>query len=271
MSVQFWISGSNGVTGPFDAQQIRGLAQGGQLTPDMDISKDGVAWNNAGKIKGLFPPPKPPEIDDFAAVAPTAVPVHMQPATPPVSAARPSAPISPSIPSAPRQQGDYRIDGNRNDPGLLSRLINLKTFWFWFLATATYGIYVVVWLYRNSRIIEQVTNTKIVGDKYILWMAFLIACMVGNQTEAANAISHPTAQNMSALKVGGIANIAFVVMVIVWAYKAKNALESYVREQLGIHWQLNSAWTFFLSVFYINYCINDLPDAYRKLGGKGLP
>ncbi len=91
MSVQFWIRGpQGGVVGPFDAQKIREFATTGQLKPDMDISKDGVAWQNAGKVTGLFPQSQPVQIDDFSA-APSAPPAfapapRVNPAPPPVYA-----------------------------------------------------------------------------------------------------------------------------------------------------------------------------------------
>jgi hypothetical protein len=85
MEQKFWIRGVNGVGGPYDSTQIRGLVARKQFTADMDISKDGVAWQNAGRIKGLFPPPESVQINDFAAEAPA-----ISPPLPPSGYAAPS-------------------------------------------------------------------------------------------------------------------------------------------------------------------------------------
>lgn len=107
--MQFWIRSGTSVVGPFDALKIRELVASGQLKPDMEISKDGVAWHNAGQVKGLFPPPKPAEIDDFSAesplpAAPAPVP-HGNVAVPPAYV-RPTANVPPPLPSAPIASGD---------------------------------------------------------------------------------------------------------------------------------------------------------------------
>lgn len=269
MSGQFWIrSGQGAHVGPFDAQQIRGFVQSGQLTATMDISKDGVSWINAAKVKGLFPPPPPVEIDDFS--TPPA-PVFSAPPTP-TPAPRPNAgppPIYASAPTSlppplPAASPQANANAGSADPGLLSQLVHVKTVWLWFLSMATFGIYLLLWLYRNARTIEQVTKAKLTGDAYILWMAFLLACNIATRgSDPQDAYSA-----LFILLLNSITGLALFIMLVVWAYKAKRALESYAREQLGIHWHLNAFWTFIFNIFYINYCINDLPDAYRRLGGR---
>ena len=60
MTQQYWVRGPAGVQGPFDASKIRQLVADKQLTPEMEISKDGVSWQSASKTRGLFPAPEPP-------------------------------------------------------------------------------------------------------------------------------------------------------------------------------------------------------------------
>lgn len=59
MAQQYWVRSGNGIHGPFDQAQVRGLVQLGQLTPAMEISVNQTTWYTAGKVKGLFPAPDP--------------------------------------------------------------------------------------------------------------------------------------------------------------------------------------------------------------------
>jgi hypothetical protein len=54
------------------------------------------------------------------------------------------------------------------------------------------------------------------------------------------------------------------ILEIVWAFKAKAALQEYVLNEFKIELRMNAFYTFGLTVFYINYCINDLPEVLRK-------
>lgn len=62
----------------------------------------------------------------------------------------------------------------------------------------------------------------------------------------------------------GILIVAANALYIVWAFKAKNALSEYALSEHKIDLRMNAFYTFFLNVFYINYCINDLPEEQRK-------
>ncbi|MCP3706800.1 hypothetical protein M3I54_07335 [Paraburkholderia sp. CNPSo 3274] len=62
-----------------------------------------------------------------------------------------------------------------------------------------------------------------------------------------------------------LTSLAMGVMWIVFAFRAKATLESVVVNQWQItSYRLNPLWTFFFSLFYIVYCLNDLPEAVRR-------
>ena len=58
--------------------------------------------------------------------------------------------------------------------------------------------------------------------------------------------------------------IASWVLYIVWSFKAKAALQEYALNEHKIDLRMNAFYTFIFTIYYINYCVNDLPEAKRK-------
>ncbi|HCT39763.1 MAG TPA: hypothetical protein DF427_01005 [Moraxellaceae bacterium] len=132
--------------------------------------------------------------------------------------------------------------------------VNTKTINFVLLTLATIGIYPLLWVWQNSRVIGQVTRQTVVGQAYILWMAALIGW--------AAALASAPDDDVNAF--GGLLNIALAVLYIVWAFKAKKCVEEYALREFRVDPRMNSFYTFVFNIYYINYCINDLPEAERK-------
>jgi hypothetical protein len=132
--------------------------------------------------------------------------------------------------------------------------IDTKTVNLLLLAIATAGIYPILWLYENYKVIDKITKIKTADDTYIIWIAVcagLSSALVGNGDKNLDAIA-------------GILYIALVVLYIVWAFRAKKALQEYALTEHKIDLRMNSFYTVLFSFYYINYCINDLPEAERK-------
>ncbi|VFS45156.1 hypothetical protein [Budvicia aquatica] len=59
-------------------------------------------------------------------------------------------------------------------------------------------------------------------------------------------------------------SLAGNVLCIVWAFKAKSALQHYALMEFKFELKMNAFYTFLFSVFYITYCINAMPEALQK-------
>ena len=59
-------------------------------------------------------------------------------------------------------------------------------------------------------------------------------------------------------------SIAFNVLFIVWAFKAKSALQEYASNEHQIDLNMNGFYTFLFSIYYINYCINEITEIKNK-------
>ena len=136
----------------------------------------------------------------------------------------------------------------------LKERVNTKTLNLVLLAIATLGLYPLLWLWQNVPVIDQVTKRKTADHTYLIWLAVCIAW--------SGALSSSGDTTIDAI--GGLFSIAVLVLYVVWAFRARAALQNYALIEHKLDLKMNAFYTFFLQTFYINYCINDLPEALRK-------
>jgi hypothetical protein len=132
--------------------------------------------------------------------------------------------------------------------------INTKTVNLVLLTIATGGIYPILWMYKNCSILESITKKKISDNVFIIWLAVCVGlggALTGTGEEALDIIA-------------GLLMIASWVLYIVWSFKAKAALQEYALNEHKIDLRMNAFYTFIFTIYYINYCVNDLPEAKRK-------
>lgn len=132
--------------------------------------------------------------------------------------------------------------------------VDTKTINLVLLSLATAGIYPILWLYNNYKVIDKATSSTTANDTYIIWIAVCVGI--------GGAFSGLGEDVMDVLS--GILSIASAALYIVWAFRAKKALQEYVLNTHKIDFKMNSFYTFVFNIYYINYCINDLPEAKRK-------
>ena len=142
--------------------------------------------------------------------------------------------------------------------------LNTKTLNFVLLGLVTGSIYNILWMNKATQIIAESTKTKLVDNTYIIWVSVCLGMsylLSGTGDEIVSILS-------------GILTIASMVLHVVWAFKARAALTSYALNEHRIDLKMNAFYTIIFHVFYINYCINDLPEAERKqriLSGQTSP
>ena len=132
--------------------------------------------------------------------------------------------------------------------------INTKTLNMVLLTMATGGIYPILWLYKNYHTIDAGTETTTANDVFIIWIA-VCAGLGGTFAGSGDVIFDVIA---------GILTIASTVLFIIWAFRARTALMEYGLQTFAIDLKMNRFYTVLFNVYYINYCINDLPEVERK-------
>lgn len=132
--------------------------------------------------------------------------------------------------------------------------VNTKTINFILLTLATAGIYFIIWLNENHKKIDRITNSKTADHNYIVWLA---VC------SGLGGLLSSTGEEITTT-IGVILSIAYLVLCVIWAFRAKVALQEYCLNNFKIDLRMNSFYVFIFTAYYINYCINDLPEAHRK-------
>lgn len=140
------------------------------------------------------------------------------------------------------------------------------TLHFALLSVATGGIYPLLWLWKHQDAIMEETGREFSSPVLVIWTAvcFGLAAFLRPYSmpriDDMNYIHTPVV--MIALTF--ILSIACGVLYIVWAFKARAALQHYALTQFRFELKMNIFYTLAFSVYYINYCINALPEALAK-------
>ncbi len=135
---------------------------------------------------------------------------------------------------------------------ILKKEVNTKTLNFVLLSIATLGIYNLMWLFKNNSKFEEVLEQKIFDYRLII----LLSAIVGWSSVFS---SEPDLEI-----IGGLLSLASSVFYIVWAFKAKKVIQTSMVNEYKIDYKMNSFYTFFFNMYYINYCVNELEDEVNK-------
>lgn len=141
------------------------------------------------------------------------------------------------------------------EPIDLKQRMGMPTGKFLLLTVATAGFYAFYWLFKNTPIIAAAGRRDVATETFLLVLVGLMGwgdiLMAGDGEGIVMA--------------GLVLVLAGSVMTIVWAFRAKSALMSYAAATYGIDYRMNSFYTFIFSYFYINYCINEIPEEQARL------
>lgn len=132
--------------------------------------------------------------------------------------------------------------------------INTKTWHFVLLTAATVGIYPLLWLTRHHEIFNKVTKKQTVSMPLIVFLAICIGISL-----ALNGT-----RNQTGILVFLATYLLTVILYLVLAFRAKRALQEYALNTLKIDLRMSPVYTVLFTLFYINYCINDIPEVLRR-------
>jgi len=151
-----------------------------------------------------------------------------------------------------------------NDISTLSQRLATPTLHFVLLSIATFGVWPLLWLYKKQDIIRETTGMPGYGNLFIIWLAVCFG--VGRQLAAMASPDiagyDPTSDTL--LGLSAVLSLACAVMYIVWAFKTRAALRHYALNTFHFDLKMNAFYTVLLNVFYVTYCINDMPQALAK-------
>lgn len=146
----------------------------------------------------------------------------------------------------------------------LSQRLATPTLHFVLLSIVTFGVWPLLWLYKKQEIISETTGYPLYGNLFIIWLAVCFG--VGRQMAAMASPGlagyDPTSDAL--LGLSAVLSLACAVMYIVWAFKARTALRHYALTTFRFDLKMNAFYTVLFNVFYITWCINDMPQALAK-------
>lgn len=128
--------------------------------------------------------------------------------------------------------------------------INIKTINLVLLSIATFGIYNILWLNDNYKIIDKVTKIKTADSNFIIWLA-----VCWGLSEFFTGLDEPILDLISIFLA-----LAYIILELVWVFRVKNALQEYAFNNYKIDLNMNVFYAFLFNIFYINYCINELAE-----------
>ena len=146
----------------------------------------------------------------------------------------------------------------------LSQRLTSPTLHFVLLSMLTCGVWPLLWLYKKQDIISDATGYPLCGNLFIIWLAvcFGVTRRLASMVSSDVYDYDPTSDTLLALS--GVLSLACGVMYIVWAFRDRTALRHYALNTFRFDLKMNTASTIFFNIFYINYCINVMPEALAK-------
>ncbi len=129
-----------------------------------------------------------------------------------------------------------------------------KTLHLVLLSIATAGIYPLVWMFINTNKVESITSKKIADNTFLIGLAVCLGLSSAFSGSGNDAIA----------VVAGILSLSSLALYIIWAFRAKAALQEYALTEHKIDLKMNGFYTFLLTIYYINYCVNNLAEEQRK-------
>lgn len=147
-----------------------------------------------------------------------------------------------------------------NDINLLKNKIDTKVTKFVLLSVVTGGIYPMMWLFLNQTKLTEEMKNEFVAKDYPLWLAivtgfgWLLIDFSYAVSDTETILDH----------IATLLSVASAVMLIVWAFKAKSALQAYALNEFKFELKMNPFYTFIFSIYYIVYCINDMESELQK-------
>lgn len=147
-----------------------------------------------------------------------------------------------------------------NDINLLKNKIDTNVMNFVLLSVVTGGIYPMMWLFLNQSKLTKEMKNEFVAKDYPLWLAivtgfgWLLIDVSYAVSDTETVLDH----------IATLLSVTSAVMLIVWAFKAKSALQAYALNEFEFEQKMNLLYTFLFNIHYIVYCINSMKIECQK-------
>lgn len=151
-----------------------------------------------------------------------------------------------------------------HDVTTLKTQLQTNTLHLSLLTVATGGIYPLLWLYKNQSTVFSITGNTFSSASFIIWIAVCTGL-----SRVLPGLSSPDEYGYNAAGetltiIAGLLTLGGSVLYIIWAFKARTALQHYALQTFRFELKMNVFYTLVFNVYYVVYCINALPEALAK-------
>jgi len=140
----------------------------------------------------------------------------------------------------------------------LKKMINLPTGKFVLFTIITGGIYPILWISKYANSIKE--TFEIEDYNFPKNFDFYLAITVGLDYYFSSLAIYDSIFSL----IGSFLSLGSWILYIIWAFKVKNGILKYANEKMKINYSMNAFYTFLFTVYYINYCINELGEIDEK-------
>ncbi|PID29560.1 MAG: hypothetical protein CR982_02525 [Candidatus Cloacimonadota bacterium] len=137
--------------------------------------------------------------------------------------------------------------------------IDSKTWILVLLTILTTSFYPFAWMYKHNQEIFKITRGEKVNNNLVIAIIFLFAINFFIPFYLILLISPPIVLNLFITS-----KVVLAILVYIWVFKVRDAIQEYALKEYKLDYRMNIYYTFLFSIFYINYCINDLPIEFER-------
>lgn len=140
----------------------------------------------------------------------------------------------------------------------LSEFKRVSTWKVFFLSLITFGIYIYYWIYSRTKILNKLPSVEPIGNVFMnsVIVFLILSCILGWFTKVNT--------DSSLLALSQVVSFAASALAIIWCFKFKNRLNTFISNNIGNGSMLTPIMTFFFQVLYLSYKLNENIDAIGK-------
>jgi len=161
------------------------------------------------------------------------------------------------------------VSTNETNSGALGSVKRIHTFLLIVLTFITMGLYPVYWMINRSRAMNKLDTTKKVsmislGLMLLSWVAYIVVYVQAIMTIISlGAISEAqiNAVMLANLPIMGGLYLGMTVFYYIWTYSFRKVMHQAVGIEKGNPLWIGGIITFFFSMLYLNYKINQISEA----------
>lgn len=152
----------------------------------------------------------------------------------------------------PYQTPASELEQNQGGGSELQRFERFSTWYVFGLSIITLSFYLPYWMYTRSKILNTLPSVTPIGSTFINVTVFLF---IASFLMVIPEVAFPDSQEVVMLS--QISSLISNIFFLVWVFKFRNRLNDYLNENVAAPSTLGPVLTFFFSVWYLSFKLNE--------------